>query len=232
MDHTYAVGARGIIPGFEEYTTYGNRPNGFYVPRYQNLSDDEDRGYVRGYGFQGGASRASWRTLASIAPGYGADYKESILDPGPWSISFGGFGECLPRADNRMMLDDNEVDRFGIPQVKFDFTWGPNEEAIKADIYEQSQIMLRAAGATNITAYDGHTPGGLAIHEMGTARMGRDPATSVLGEFNQTHAANNLFVTDGACMASSSCVNPSITYMALTARAVDYAVRQLKDGQI
>ena len=154
------------------------------------------------------------------------------MHPGAWSMYLGGFGECLPNADNRMQLDDNEVDRFGVPQVKFDFTWGPNEEAIKADIYEQAQVMLRAAGATNIAASDAKTPGGLAIHEMGTARMGRDPDTSVLNAFNQAHAANNLFVTDGACMTSSSCVNPSITYMALTARAVDYAVTQLQDGQI
>lgn len=232
MDHTYAVGARGIIPGFEQYTTYGNRPNGVYVPRFQNLADGEDLPFVRGYGFQGGASRLNWRALGNASPGFGAEYKETILHPGAWSMYLGGFGECLPNADNRMQLDDNEVDRFGVPQVKFDFTWGPNEEAIKADIYEQAQVMLRAVGATNITASDGRTPGGLAIHEMGTARMGRDPDTSVLNAFNQAHAANNLFVTDGACMTSSSCVNPSITYMALTARAVDYAVTQLQDGQI
>ncbi|MCZ6657383.1 MAG: GMC family oxidoreductase [Gammaproteobacteria bacterium] len=232
MDHTYAVGARGIIPGFEKYTTYGNRPNGFYIPRFRNLSDDEDLPFLRGYGYQGSASRMNWRTLGNVSPGYGAEYKEAILRPGPWSISFSGFGECLPNADNRMLLDDNKIDRFGIPQVKFDFAFGPNEAAIRADILEQAKIMLRAAGAVEISEYDGNAPGGLAIHEMGTARMGRDPHTSVLNGFNQAHAANNLFVTDGACMTSSSCVNPSITYMALTARAVDYAVTQLRDGQI
>jgi len=232
MDHTYAVGAMGIFAGFEKYYPMGARPNGCYIPRFQNLQGGAEAGFYRGYGFQGGAARMNWQTMARLTPGFGADFKNSLRTPGPWTMRLGGFGECLPYADNYMDLHPTKKDRFGIPQVRFRFTWHDNEirlrEASKAD----AARMLKAAGAVSVTEYDQQAPGGAAIHEMGTARMGRDPADSVLNAFNQAHDVANLFVTDGAAMTSSSCVNPSITYMALTARAVDYATTQMLEGAI
>jgi choline dehydrogenase-like flavoprotein len=160
------------------------------------------------------------------------DFKNALRAPGPWEFRFYGFGECLPYVTNRIELHPNATDRYGIPQVRFNFEWGRNEIAQRRDMLEQGRLMLESAGARAVSASDGNAPGGAAIHEMGTARMGRDPAQSVLNGFNQAHAVPNLFVTDGSCMASSSCVNPSITYMALTARAAEYAVEQLRSGKI
>ncbi len=174
----------------------------------------------------------NWRTLSGLLPGFGAAFKETIAKPGTWTMRLAGFGECLPVKENRMELDKKAEDRFGIPQVRFNFAYGPNERAIKRDIVREASAMLKAAGAVQIMDFNEDTPGGLAIHEMGTARMGRDPKTSILNGFNQAHEVKNPFVTDGACMPSSSCVNPSITFMALTARAVDYAVKQIQVGGI
>ncbi len=232
MDHTYAAGAQGIIPGFEEYYPYGFRPNGIYIPRFQNLGEGEDRNYSRGYGYQGGAGRMSWSVMSKLLPGFGANFKHALRRPGPWVFRLAGFGEILPYAHNRMTLHESKKDRFGIPQVSFDFTFGNSELNARRDLIQEARVMLAAAGAQEITTFDAPMVGGAAIHEMGTARMGRDPNTSVLNGFNQAHAARNLFVTDGACMTSSSCVNPSLTYMALTARAADYAVTQMQDGVI
>ena len=232
MDHTYGAGARGVFSGYDEFYPQGSRPNGIYIPRYRNLNDDEELPFVRGYAFQGGAGRMGWQTMARLTPGFGAEFKESLRKPGPWVMSLGGFGEVLPRADNRMTLHPTKVDRFGIPQASFDFSWSDNELNIIEQIQKDAAAMLTAAGAAQVSTYNAKKVGGSAIHEMGTARMGRDPAESVLNGFNQAHDVPNLFVTDGAAMTSSSCVNPSITYMALTARAVDYAVQNIQDGTL
>jgi choline dehydrogenase-like flavoprotein len=221
-----------VFTGFEEFYPTGARPNGIYIPRYRNLADGEEVSFLRGYGYQGGASRMGWQPMSRLTPGFGAEFKESLRRPGPWVMSLGGFGECLPRASNRMTLHPTKVDRYGIPQVSFDFAWSDNELAIIEQIQTDAVDMLTAAGAAQVSTYNAKKVGGSAIHEMGTARMGHDPSESVLNGFNQAHDVNNLFVTDGAAMTSSSCVNPSITYMALTARAVDYAVGQMQAGRI
>ena len=231
MDHTYKAGARGIIPGFEEYYPYGYRPNGIYIPRFRNLSGDEGLGFSRGYGYQGGAGRIGWGERLK-KPGFGADFKRELRIPGPWYMSLGGFGEILPYAENTMRLHSKKQDRFGIPQVTFKFEFGENERRHRKDLVEEGVKMLEAAGASQIQSYNDEMIGGAAIHEMGTARMGQDPRESVVNEYNQVHAADNVFVTDGACMTSASCVNPSLTYMALTARAADYAVKRLQAGDI
>ena len=234
MDHTYAAGAHATFDGFTEYYPYGYRPNGIYIPRFRNLSEGDagEVNFLRGYGYQGGAFRIPWSAMAKVTPGFGADFKHSLRTPGPWMFRLGGFGEILPYAHNTMSLHTAKKDRFGIPQVTFNFEFGENEVNQRKDLIEQAAEMLRVAGGKNITTYDRPMVGGAAIHEMGTARMGNDPDQSVLNGHNQSHVANNLFVTDGACMTSSSCVNPSLTYMALTARAANYAVTQLQDGAI
>jgi choline dehydrogenase-like flavoprotein len=232
MDHTYRAGARGIMPGFEEYYPYGNRPNGIYIPRFRNVEGDDGLGFTRGYGYQGGAGRLSWDSMSKATPGFGAEFKEGLRKPGPWYMTLGGFGEILPYAHNTVALHKSKKDRFGIPQVTFHFEFGENEKRHREDLVEQAVLMLKAAGATRIDPYNTEMVGGAAIHEMGTARMGHDPKEAVLNAHNQAHAASNLFVTDGSAMASASCVNPSLTYMALTARAVDYAVTQLQAGAI
>lgn len=238
MDHHFRVGAGGIAEGFEDRYYYGNRPTGFYIPRFRNINGATRRtDYIRGFGYQGGASRAGWGRGNNI-PGFGADLKNALRDPGPWSVGMTAFGECLPRHENQVSLDDQVTDKYGIPALRIDADWSENEITMRKDMAESAVEMLEAAGYTNVAAYDAYVPGGigaeigLGIHEMGTARMGRDPQTSVLNQWNQAHDVPNLFVTDGACMVSSGCQNPSITYMALTARAVDYAVEEMKKGNI
>ncbi len=233
MDHTIGSGAMGILSGFEDKYVYGARPNGIYIPRFRNLPEQGGEvDFLRGYGYQGGSRRMGWTSLANKVPGFGAKFKHALRKPGPWSIHLTGFGECLPYEHNRVELHPTKTDRFGIPQVSFRFSFGENEEKMRRDIIEEAKAMLDTAGATQIIPFESESTGGDAIHEMGTARMGRDPATSVLNRWNQAHDVPNLFVTDGSCMTSSSCVNPSLTYMALTARAVDYAVKQLRAGAI
>lgn len=238
MDHHTNVGSVGTFPEFDEHYYRGARPVGFYVPRYRNISTSTRRGdFLRGYGIEGKSSRPSWdRGLAM--PGFGAGLKQTLRNPGPWTVSMQCFGEALPRHENHVRLDRDRVDPYGIPQLVVSCDWGANELAMRKDMAASTAEMLEACGATNITSSDSYVPGrpaagpGLAIHEMGTARMGRDPRTSILNEYNQCHEVRNVFVTDGACMTSSSCQNPSITYMALTARACDYAVRELKRRNI
>ncbi len=230
MDHIFSTGAEGIVPGLEDKYTRGYRPNGIYVPRFQNL-DGRDREYLRGFGFQGGAGRLGWQRGLEL-PGFGADFKKTLRDPGPWTFDLHGFGEMLPRADNRVTLAEDEVDAWGIPLLEIDCTHGDNEKTMSAAAASEAAEMLEAAGLKEVETYDLKNPPGLGIHEMGTARMGRDPKTSVLNAFNQVHDAPNVFVTDGACMTSSACQNPSLTYMALTARASDHAVRLLKRGDL
>ena len=233
MDHTYRAGAQGFFPGeFEDKVVYGNRPSGIYIPRFRNVNDNDDVDFVRGYNYQGSATRMGGIGNAVNTPGFGADYKHSLRKPGPWRMRISGFGECLPDKNNRMELIESKKDRFGIPQIKFHFSWGENEMKIRRDLVEQGVEMLKRAGAVNVVGFDQNAKGGMCIHEMGTARMGHDPETSVLNRWNQAHDVPNLFVTDGASMTSTSCVNPSLTFMALTARAVDYAVKQLKAGNI
>lgn len=165
-------------------------------------------------------------------PGLGADFKNALRQPGPWHMEIGGFGECLPRHSNYVALDKNKLDAWGVPTLAIHCEWSENERAMSKDIAVQAAEMLAAAGATEIHVYQELTSPGLAIHEMGTARMGRDAKSSVLNAHNQAHDVKNLFMTDGACMVSSACVNPSLTYMAITARACDYAVSQLKKGEL
>lgn len=231
MDHTYRAGAQGIIPGYSEYYPYGHRPNGIYIPRFRNLAG-QDVDFLRGYGYQGGAQRLPWSEVAKTLPGFGARFKDKLRTPGPWFFRLGGFGEILPYAHNDVRLHANKKDRFGIPQVTFNFEFGENEKRQRIDLVQQAKEMLEIAGAQQVTTFSLPMIGGAAIHEMGTARMGHSASDSVLNGHNQTHAASNLFVTDGSCMTSSSCVNPSLTYMALTARAAHYAVAQLRAGAI
>ena len=238
MDHHFKVGASGFIDGFEDRYYYGNRPTGFYIPRFRNIDRATRRtDFVRGYGYQGSGSRLSWSRGNEI-PGFGADLKRALRDPGPWRVGMTAFGECLPRYENRVSLDPEVTDKWGIPVLRIDADWGENELAMRKDMAASAAEMLEAAGFRDVEPYDAYVPGsigaeiGLGIHEMGTARMGNDPKTSVLNRWNQAHDVPNLFVTDGACMTSSACQNPSLTYMALTARAVDHAVSELKKGNI
>ena len=227
MDHIFRVGVKGDIPGMEEFIEYGRRPGAIYVPRFRNNGKDEGLGFRRGYGYQGGAYREPSKPV-----GFGAAMKEGMRRYSGWKFQMGAFGECLPYEDNRVSLNPNKADRFGLPLMRFDVTFRDNELRMMADAREQGEKMLRAAGLTNIESkVKEHVPGD-AIHEMGGARMGDDPRASVLNKWSQAHDAPNLFVTDGAQMASISCVNPSLTFMALTARAVDYAVKGLKAGTI
>jgi choline dehydrogenase-like flavoprotein len=231
MDHVFGAGARGTIPGMEDRNSWGRRPNGIYVPRFRNVKSREP-GFLRGYGFQGGASRSA---MPGPQEGFGADFKAALLQPrdlGPWRFSIGGWAECLPREDNRIALHPTLKDRWGIPALRIDCTWGPNELALLEDMQLTATEILEAAGATDISTYNDHLPPGLCIHEMGTARMGRDRRSSVLNGNNQVWDALNVFVTDGACMTSSANQNPSITYMALTARAAAYAVEAMKKNEL
>ncbi len=234
MDHHFRVGGYGVIPGFEDRYFLGNRPASTYIPRFRNVGGETDQpNYVRGFHYGGGASRLSWSRGGS-EQGIGVALKEKLRDPGPWRMYMNGFGETLPHYDNRVYLDPEETDQWGIPLLRVSCAYGPNEVEMRKDMKASAGEMLEAAGAKDITLYDEFetTAPGDAIHEMGTARMGRDPGTSVLNGYNQAHDVPNLFVTDGACMTSAACQNPSITYMALTARACNYALEAMKRGDL
>ncbi len=238
MDHHFRVGASGEMPGFEDRYYYGRRANGIYIPRFRNLpwnSATRASGFERGYGYQGGAYRPGWgRAMDQNQPLFGAELKAALRDPGPWIMSLTGFGEALPREENRVELDQEQTDVYGMPLLRIDCSWSDNEMAMRRDMADQAAEMLEAAGCKNVTTFDMYQEGGYGaepgrgIHEMGTARMGRDPQTSVLNAQNQVHGVPNVYVTDGACMTSAACQNPSITYMALTARAVDHMDQELK----
>lgn len=231
MDHIKWGGASGTFDGWSDRQTIGQRPNGVYVPRFRNVTARHPD-FIRGYGFQGGAGRAGWEAKAR-ARGIGLAFKESLTRPGPWTMSFGGFGEMLPNPANRATLHPTLVDAWGIPTLHIEAAWSDNELAIHRDMNVTAAELLEAAGAKDIRpdARGPSTPGN-TNHEMGTARMGRDPKTSVLNGWNQTWDVPNVFVTDGACMASSGNQNPSLTYMALTARACHYAVDAMKRGDL
>lgn len=227
MDHQYRAGADGAIDGFEDKYYIGRRPNGIYIPRFRNVGNDKRTDYVRGFGYQGAASRQEWsRGVMEMA--YGAQLKEALETPGPWRMGITGFGECLPYQENRVTLNTEKKDVYGLPTLSVDAEWKQNEKIMREDMKTSAAEMLEAAGFKNVKIYDAPNNIGLGIHEMGTARMGKDPKTSVLNKWNQVHEAPNVFVTDGAAMTSSACQNPSLTYMALTARAAEYAVNELK----
>ncbi len=232
MDHPYQSGANGEVPGLTDKYTYGNRPNGIYLMRFRNLlNGPQEKDFLRGYGYQGGASRSGWGRGASEL-GVGADFKNSLRTPAPWRMGIGAWGEMIPNYDNYAYLDDSKVDKWGIPILRIKCEWGDNEKTMMLDAMNQAAEMLEAAGCKNVTTYNGNPKPGFCIHEMGTARMGKDPKTSVLNGWNQTHDVPNLFVTDGSAMASTACQNPSITYMALTARACDFAVNEVNKGNL
>ncbi|SIS37363.1 Choline dehydrogenase [Zobellia uliginosa] len=232
MDHHLGVGASGKFDGFDDKYYKGRRPNGVYIPRFRNLGGDTNRkDYKRGFGYQGGASRGNWEELIAELS-YGKDLKDAILKPGGWTIGIGGFGEVLPYEDNRMTLDYDKLDSWGLPTVTFDAGFKENELNMRKDMMESAIEMLEKAGVTDVKGHDRETGLGLGIHEMGTARMGRDRKTSVLNGNNQIHDVPNVYVTDGSFMTSASCVNPSLTYMAFTARAANHAVNELKKGNI
>ncbi|MCU0340318.1 MAG: GMC family oxidoreductase [Spirosomaceae bacterium] len=226
MDHHLGAGANASVEGFDDKYYFGRRPNGIYVPRYRNWGKDK-RDYLRGFGYQGWSGRGNWGRGNDIE-GFGAEFKEKITTPGGWWMGMGGFGEILPRHENRMYLHPTERDAWGLPLVVFDAAITDNEHKMRQDMANDAAEMFEAAGFKNISTYNNAFAMGGAIHEMGTARMGRDPKTSVLNQWNQVHSSPNVFVTDGACMTSSSCVNPSLTYMAITARAAAHAVEELK----
>ena len=229
MDHTYRIGAMGIFEGHEDKYYKGRRPNGIYIPRYWNIDEQtQSDKFVRGFGFQGGAYRKGWGRGANVES-FGAEFKDSLInDPGPWEFFITGFAECLPYHDNKVTLDTDNLDKWGQPTLAIDCDWKENELALNKQIQEDAVEMLERVGLKDIVGFDNKHEPGFGIHEMGTARMGRDPETSVLNGTNQVHAVPNVFVTDGACMTSNSCVNPSLTYMALTARAADHAISELK----
>jgi choline dehydrogenase-like flavoprotein len=230
MDHHFRVGAEGEVEGFEDRYIYGRRANGFYIPRFRNLFGDK-RDYTRGFGYQGSADRRGWnREIAEL--GIGAEMKGALSEPGPWRIGMTAFGETLPDHRNRISLNKEVKDKWGLPVLTMDCEIRDNEKKMRLDMANDAAEMLEASGMKNVKTYDNGYSMGQGIHEMGTARMGRDPKTSVVNSHNQVWDAQNVFVTDGACMASSSCVNPSLTYMAMTARAANFAAEELKKGNV
>ena len=225
MDHHFRVGAEGRIQGFDDKDQYGRKPNSIYIPRYRNLFG-EKRDYLRGFGYEGSANRESWsRAVAEL--GVGGGFKDAIAEPGAWSVGGSAFGEMLPNHANVVTLDENRKDKWGLPVLKIDCATGPNERLMRKDMANDMAEMLEAAGVKDVHTYDQPCFPGMGIHEMGTARMGTTPKNSVLNKHNQVWDAPNVFVTDGSCMASTACQNPSLTYMALTARAADFAVNEL-----
>jgi choline dehydrogenase-like flavoprotein len=225
MDHHFRLGAEGKLDGMLDKYYYGRRPTGFYIPRYRNLFGDK-RDYLRGFGYQGSAGREGWgRAVAEL--GVGGKFKDEATEPGRWSIGATGFGEMLPNHKNQVSLDETKKDKWGLPVIKIDCATGVNERLMRKDMMGDMAEMLEQCGVKDVKTYDNKYYPGMGIHEMGTARMGRDRKSSVLNMWNQVWDAPNVFVTDGSCMASAACQNPSLTYMALTARAADHAVSEL-----
>ncbi len=228
MDHHFKVGAVAFTDEFDDSYYKGRKPNGFYIPRFRNLdSKTKQEEYLRGFGYQGGAQRQNWqRSVGEMS--YGKELKEDLTKPGVWQIGMTAFGECLPYHDNKMTLNYDKLDQWGLPTIDFDVKFRENEKRMRVDMKQSALDMLRAAGFENASSYEEESYPGNGIHEMGSARMGRDPKTSVLNSNNQIHACQNVYVTDGACMTSAGCQNPSLTYMALTARAANHAAKLLK----
>jgi choline dehydrogenase-like flavoprotein len=225
MDHHFRCGADGKLDGMTDKYYYGRRPTGFYIPRYRNLFGDK-RGYLRGFGYQGSAGRDGWgRAVAEL--GVGGKFKDDAAEPGRWSIGATAFGEMLPNHKNQVSIDETKKDKWGLPVIKIDCATGENERLMREDMMADMAEMLEQCGVKDVKTYDSKYYPGMGIHEMGTARMGRDRKSSVLNRWNQVWDAPNVFVTDGSCMVSAACQNPSLTYMALTARAADHAVSEL-----
>jgi choline dehydrogenase-like flavoprotein len=230
MDHHLGVGAGGIVEGFDDKYYFGRRANGIYIPQFRNVGTDK-RDYVRGFGYQGGGGREGYmRSPEEIS--LGIDLKVALSEPGPWSLHIGGFGETLPYHENKVTLDKTRKDKWGLNILAMDIEYKENEKKMRQDMKNDAIEMLTSAGVKNVKGYEGNGTLGRGIHEMGSARMGKDPKTSVLNKWNQVWDAPNVFVTDGSFMVSSSCVNPSLSYMAFTARAADHAVSELKKGNI
>lgn len=230
MDHHFRIGASGRMEGFEDKYVYGRRPNGIYIPRFRNIGTDK-RDYLRGFGYQGGANREGWgRSVAEMS--IGGDFKDALCEPGAWTMGITAFGETLPYYENKVTLDKTKKDKWGLNILAIDAEIKENELKMRKDMSADAQEMLEAAGLKDVKTFDTGYSLGMGIHEMGTARMGNDPKTSVLNKFNQVWDAPNVYVTDGAAMTSAACQNPSLTYMALTARAVDHAFTELKKGNI
>jgi choline dehydrogenase-like flavoprotein len=226
MDHHFRLGANGTYEGFDDKYYFGKRPTGLYIPRFRNVNGDK-RDYIRGFGYQGGASRSGWsRDVAEL--GLGGPMKEALTEPGPWSMGITAFGEILPYHDNLIKLSDTVKDKWGMEALVMSAEIKENEQKMRVDMMSDAAEMLEVAGFKNVKTFDNGYTFGNGIHEMGTARMGRDPKTSVLNGNNQVWDAKNVFVTDGACMTSTAAQNPSLTYMALTARAAAFAVEELK----
>lgn len=234
MDHHFRCGARGKHEGFNDEYYVGRRPNGVYIPRFRNLDKQtEHKDFLRGYGYQGSASRDNWmRAIKEAEVGIGAEMKSKLVEPGPWSMGIMAFGECLPYYENKVTLDEETRDIYGLPTLRMDAEWKENEKQMRKDMMTSAAEMLESAGMKDVETYDMNCWPGLGIHEMGTARMGRDPKTSVLNKWNQLHDVDNVFVTDGSFMTSAGCQNPSLTYMAFTARAANYAVEEMKKGNL
>ncbi|MFM2249592.1 MAG: hypothetical protein RLZZ358_519 [Bacteroidota bacterium] len=226
MDHHFRLGASGTYEGFDDKYYFGKRPTGLYIPRFRNVNGDK-RDYIRGFGYQGGASRSGWsRDVAEL--GLGGPMKDALTEPGPWSMGITAFGEILPYHDNLIKLSDSVKDKWGMEALVMSAEIKENEKKMRVDMMSDAAEMLEVAGFKNVKTFDNGYIFGNGIHEMGTARMGRDPKTSVLNGNNQVWDAKNVFVTDGACMTSAAAQNPSLTYMALTARAAAFAVEELK----
>jgi choline dehydrogenase-like flavoprotein len=230
MDHHKGSGANAVVEGFEDQYYFGNRPTGVYIPRFQNIGNNKV-GYLRGYGLQGGAGREGWGSL-TMQSLIGTELKNAAQTPGHWNIGLGGFGECLPYTDNRVTLNTDVKDKWGRNTLNMDVSFRENEQRMNKDMAVTAAEMLEAVGYKNVNPYESISFPGNANHEMGSARMGRDPKTSVLNGFNQMHNVKNVFITDGSFMTSSGYVNPSLTYMAFTARAANYAVDELKKGNL
>ncbi|MGN8070469.1 GMC oxidoreductase [Mucilaginibacter sp. SG564] len=230
MDHHLNVNAWGHVEGYEDKYYFGRRANGFYIPRFANLGNDK-RDFIRGFGYQGGASREGWsRDIAELS--IGGAFKDALTEPGSWSVGMGGFGETLPYHDNKVFIDKTKKDKWGLPVIAIDAELKDNEKKMRIAMESEGKAMLEAAGVKNVQTSSKNPYLGRGIHEMGTARMGRDPKTSVLNQWNQVWDAKNVFVTDGSFMTSAACQNPSLTYMAMTARAANYAVEALKKNEI
>jgi len=229
MDHNYRGYIGGSHEGFQDQYYYGRRPAGIYIPRFRNVGNDVQKDYIRGFAIAAGGSRSNSNVTEDSI---GASFKDQFSEPGAWNMWMTGMGECLPYEENKITLSKDKKDEWGIPTIEIDCEYKDNEVTMLKDILSSSSEMLEKAGFKNIYSYDSHQAPGLGIHEMGTARMGKDPKTSILNEHNQIWDAKNVFVTDGACMTSNACQNPSLTYMALTARAANFAVEELKKGNI
>lgn len=232
MDHHKGVGAMGMYEGFQDKYYAGRRPAGIYIPRFRNIDEQSKHpDFVRGYGYQADGERSEWKDLMLANDSFGENFKQTLTEPGPWTMWMGAWGECLPNSDNKIWLDNNKKDQWGLPLININFEHGENDLAMRKDAKLSAQEMLDKAGFKNINPFEYLHPG-MAIHEMGTARMGRNAKTSVLNSYNQMHDVKNVFITDGSAMASSGCQNPSLTYMALTARACAYAVSEMNNKNL